>query len=243
MHVDLHELDKGFGRAVALSGFNLDVPPATIVSLLGENGAGKSTLLRIMAGISVPDKGMVRYDSRRFTREDMSLRKRLHFTPDMPLMFPDQTVARNIATFAAVYGKTTDGREEHLTRWLAETGAAPLMKRTMAALSRGQAWKVELACVAAIEPELWLVDEPFASGMDAIGMGAFRRLARELTGQGGTVFYTTQMVEMAAEFSDHVCVIRRGQNVMWKPSSEVREFLSKHPDGAEDILRGRIDRP
>ncbi len=238
MHIELQNVSKTFGRTKALTNFDLNVPPSSIIALLGENGAGKSTLLRILAGVAVPDSGVVRYDGKIYDRENISLRKRLHFTPDIPLIFPDQTVARNIATFASLYGKPTAGREEFLAHWLEDTGAAALMKRTIGRLSRGQIWKAGLACVAAIEPELWLVDEPFASGMDALGMGAFRRLARHLTDQGGTVIYTTQMVEMAAEFSDHICVIREGERVAWEPSDDVRARLASDPDGAESLLLG-----
>lgn len=238
MHIELQDVSKTFGHTEALRNFHLNVPPSSIVVLVGENGAGKSTLLHILAGVCVPDRGIVRYDGKVFSRENLALRKRLHFTPDMPLFFPDQSVARNIATFAGIYGKPTHGREEFLASWLEDTGAAALMKRTAANLSRGQLWKAGLGCVAAIEPELWLVDEPFASGMDALGMGAFRRLARHLADQGGTVIYTTQMVEMAVDFSDQVCVIREGEMKLWASSGEVRERLAADPDGAENLLRG-----
>lgn len=238
MHIELQNVSKSFLRTRALTNVSLSVPPASIVALLGENGAGKSTLLRILAGVCVPDSGLVRYDGKVFNRENIPLRKRLHFTPDMPLLFPDQTVARNIATFAALYERPTVGREEFLAHWLEETGSAALMRRTVALLSRGQIWKAGLGCVAAIEPELWLVDEPFASGMDALGMGAFRRLARHLADRGGTIFYTTQMIAMAAEFSDHVCVIREGEIALWETSAETRAKIAGDPDGAETILRG-----
>jgi ABC-type multidrug transport system ATPase subunit len=238
MHIELQNVGKTFGRTRALKDFHLNVPPSSVVALLGENGAGKSTLLRILAGLCVPDSGVVRYDGEIFDRENIALRKRLHFTPDMPLLFPDQTVARNIATFAALYEKPTAGREEYLAEWLEETGSAALMRRTVARLSRGQIWKAGLGCVAAIEPELWLVDEPFASGMDALGMGAFRRLAKHLADQRGTIIYTTQMVEMAAEFSDHVCVIREGGLVLWESSAETRRRIADDPNAAENILRG-----
>lgn len=238
MHLELQNVSKTFRRTRALTNVSLSVPPSSIVALLGENGAGKSTLLRILAGVCVPDSGLVRYDGKVFSRENIPLRKRLHFTPDMPLLFPDQTVARNIATFAALYEQPTVGREEFLTHWLEETGSAALMRRTVALLSRGQIWKAGLGCVAAIEPELWLVDEPFASGMDALGMGAFRRLARHLADQGGTIVYTTQMIAMATEFSDHVCVIREGEIVLWETSAETRARIVGDPDGAENILRG-----
>lgn len=243
MHLELQNVSKTFGRTRALADFNLNVPPRSIIALLGENGAGKSTLLRILAGLCVPDSGVVRYDGEIFVRENIALRKRLHFTPDMPLLFPDQTVACNIATFAGIYGKTTTGREEFLSQWLEETGSAALIKRTVGLLSRGQLWKAGLGCVAAIEPELWLVDEPFASGMDAIGMGAFRRLARHLANQGGTIIYTTQMVEMAVDFSDQICVIRDGAMVLHENSMDTRIRMESNPLEAENILRGNQSRP
>ncbi|RYD17721.1 MAG: ABC transporter ATP-binding protein, partial [Verrucomicrobiaceae bacterium] len=155
MHIELQNVSKSFRRTHALKDFSLNVPPSSIVALLGENGAGKSTLLRILAGLCVPDTGTVRYDGKVFDRENLPLRKRLHFTPDMPLLFPDQTVARNIATLAALYEKPTAGREDHLAHWLEETGAAALMRKTVGNLSRGQIWKAGLGSVAMIEPELW----------------------------------------------------------------------------------------
>lgn len=238
MHIDLQDVSKSFARTKVLDSLSLNVPPSSIIALLGENGAGKSTLLRILAGVCVPDSGIVRYDGKTFSRENLALRKRLHFTPDMPLLFPDQTAAYNLSTMGALYDKHIEGREEYLTHWLGETGAAAFMRMTVGLLSRGQMWKVGLGCVAMIEPELWLVDEPFASGMDALGMGAFRRLASHLAESGGTVIYTTQMVEMALEFSDHICVIRDGGIILSAASPELRESFSHDPRSAEKILRG-----
>ncbi len=238
MHISIQGVTKTFSRIKALEGFDLDVPPSSIIALVGENGAGKSTLLRIMAGLMVPDRGAVYYDSVTFDRENMDLRKRLHFIPDMPLLFQDQTVSRNIATFLSLYGKSLEGREEEFGAWLKDIGCAPLMKRDTGKLSRGQMWKTALACVAAIEPELWLADEPFASGMDEIGMGAYRRLSRHLVGQGSTVIYTTQMISMAADFSDHVCVIREGKPALFVESKRLRDYLDSDPEGSEKILRG-----
>ncbi|MFD2256211.1 ATP-binding cassette domain-containing protein [Luteolibacter algae] len=236
MHIELEGLSKAFGPVSALKEFDITIPDSSIIALLGKNGAGKSTLLKILAGLLVPDKGTIRYDGQNFSRENLDLRKRLYFTPDIPLLFPDHTSAWNISTLTKLYGKSIQGREEHLTYWLEETGCAALINRTVGLLSRGQVWKVNLGCVAAIEPELWLVDEPFASGMDAIGMAAFRQLATHLSKQGSTIIYTTQMVEMAVDFSDHVCVIREGDKTLWSPSSELRSRIDMDPEAAKHIL-------
>ena len=79
MHIELWNVSKSFGRTHALKQVDLDIPPSSIVALLGENGAGKSTLLRVLAGVCVPDEGLLRYDGKVFSRENMPLRKRLHF--------------------------------------------------------------------------------------------------------------------------------------------------------------------
>lgn len=243
MHIEIQDVSKSFGRNKVLDHLDLNVPPSSIVALLGENGAGKSTLLRILAGVCVPDGGVVRYDGKVFDREQLDLRKRLHFTPDMPLLYTDQTAAYNISTIGAIYGKSVHDRKEYLTYWLEETGSAALINRKAGLLSRGQMWKVGLGCVAMIEPELWLVDEPFASGMDAIGMGAFRRLAQSLVKNGSTVIYTTQMVGMALDFSDHVCVIRDRKIVLSSAAEDLRQRFSADPDVAEKILRGNLTTP
>lgn len=238
MHIELNDLSKRFGNTNALDQVNLNVPPSSIIAVLGENGAGKSTLLSLLAGVLSPDRGLIRIDGETFSREKIDLRKRLLFTPDVPIMFMERSIASNIATFAALYGTRVADHETELTHLLEETGIAALLNRSAGSLSRGQLWKAFMACAATVQPELWLVDEPFASGMDVIGMGVFRRLARKLADQGGTIFYTTQMVDLAADFSDYVCVLRQGRIVLWETSAKVREMIRATPEGQENVLRG-----
>ncbi|WP_395745832.1 ABC transporter ATP-binding protein [Prosthecobacter sp.] len=238
MHIELNDLSKRFGHTTALDHVDLSVPPSSIIAVLGENGAGKSTLLSLLAGVLAPDEGLIRFDGEAFSREKIELRRRLLFTPDAPLMFMERSIASNIASFAALYGTRVEDHAEELTHLLEETGMAALLNRSAGSLSRGQLWKAFMACVTAVQPELWLVDEPFASGMDVIGMGVFRRLARKLADEGGTIVYTTQMVDLAADFSDHVCVLRQGRIVLWETSSKVQEMIRAAPEGQEHVLRG-----
>lgn len=238
MHIELNDLSKRFGNTNALDHVNLNVPPSSIIAVLGENGAGKSTLLSLLAGVLAPDQGLIRFDGETFSRENLELRKRLLFTPDVPVMFMDRSIAANIATFAALHGTRVEDHEAELIHLMEETGIAALLKRSAGSLSRGQLWKAFMACAATVQPELWLVDEPFASGMDVIGMGVFRRLARKLADAGGTIFYTTQMVDLAADFSDHVCVLRQGRIVLWETSAKVQEMIRATPEGQENVLRG-----
>lgn len=238
MHIEFNDLSKRFGDTTALDQASLNVPPGSIVAVIGENGAGKSTLLALLAGVLAADGGLIRFDGLPFSRENLEQRRRLLFTPDVPLMFMERSVASNIATLAFLHDAKVEDHEAGLTRMLDETGIAALLKRSAGSLSRGQLWKAFLACACVIRPELWLVDEPFASGMDVIGMGVFRRLARKLADAGGIIVYTTQMVDLAADFSDHVCVLRNGRVVLWETSAKVREMIAAAPEGQENVLRG-----
>ena len=77
-------------------------------------------------------------------------------------------------------------------------------------LSRGQRYKSVLLALHCADPEIWLIDEPFAAGMDARGMEAFRKLARAASGRGRCIVYTTQFPELAARFADRIVVVGRG---------------------------------
>lgn len=238
MNLEVRGVTKQFGGITALREVDLSVPSSSIVAVLGENGAGKSTLLRLLATVLVPDAGRILLDGEELLRCRLDLRRRIYFTPDVPMMFEDRTVAANLSAHALIYEVPLSGRETELEEWFSITGAAPFMRRFPGRLARGQLWKAALACAAVIQPGLWLVDEPFASGMDALGIGAWRRLARHLAERGGTVIYTTQMVEMAAGFADHVCVLRHGRVVLRENSAKVREMLAEGEDGPEKVLRG-----
>jgi ABC-type multidrug transport system ATPase subunit len=102
-------------------------------------------------------------------------------------------------------------------------------------LSRGQVYKAALVALIAANPEVWLLDEPFASGMDPHGINMLKKYAREAVTQGRSIIYSTQILEIVEKFSDKVCILHQG---------EVRAFdsvtlLEKagQSGGLEDIFR------
>ena len=227
MQVALENAKKRYGKLIALDAISLDFPEKSVVAVLGLNGAGKSTLLRVMGGVCTLDKGHVRYDNEAFHRERIDLRKRLLFTPEVPFYFPDKSVLRNIAAFLHVFERPTIGREQEIAALMDDMGIAELALREAGRLSRGQTWKMAVACAAAVKPELWLVDEPFASGMDVAGLAGFRKVARGLADAGGTVLYTTQLASLAVEFSDWVLLLNNGQVSRWEKTETIRAQLSQ----------------
>lgn len=174
-----------------------------------------------MAGLLSFKKGDIYFDDEPFTRDRGDFRKRLAFLPDFPVAYAHMTVLEHIAMVLHLYEKDGPGSEERVLDLLRAFSMVPLARATMGALSRGQLYKAALIALIAAAPELWLLDEPMASGMDALGLREFEKAARSAAKQGATIIYTTQILSVAQQFSDEVVVLEQGRVHTYKPTCEI----------------------
>ncbi len=211
MHCSIRGLGKSYGSTTVLRDLSLDLAPGQIVALLGANGVGKTTLLRCLAGIAGLDQGEIVYDGQTFRRDRIDLRRRFAFLPDTPYYYPEMSILRHIGMVLRAYGTDSSGIEDRIVELLRGLDLLPLVECSMGSLSRGQVYKAALAAVLAVNPELQLFDEPFASGMDPRGLTLFREEARAASGRGRTVVYSTQILEVAERFADRICILNDGR--------------------------------
>ncbi len=237
MKIGIDRLSKSFGRLPALRSISLDVEPGQIVALLGANGAGKTTLLRCLAGISAPDQGRILYDQETFHRGRVDLRRRFAFLPDFPTVYGEMNAIRHMAMVLGIYGVPTVGIEDRVVRLLRDLDLLPLAEAPLGTLSRGQLYKVALATLAAVDPEVWLLDEPFASGMDPTGLTVFKDLAKDAAARGGTIFYSTQILDVAERFSDRVVILDGGRVAAWESIAGLRARSGAEDGVLEAIFR------
>jgi ABC-type multidrug transport system ATPase subunit len=209
MQIQLDGISKQFGSYWALENVSLQWEPGQIIALLGPNGAGKTTLLNCLAGIVRPSQGKLRYDGEVFHRGRMELRRRLMFLPDVPMLFARMNVLRHIAMCVRLYERPSPD-EQCVVEILERLDLLPLAAVQIGKMSRGQMYKYALAALLTIDPELWILDEPLASGMDPMGIAYFKHEARLAAKRGRTVIYTTQILEIAEKFSDRVCILDHG---------------------------------
>jgi ABC-type multidrug transport system ATPase subunit len=244
MHVRLTNLSKWYSWTWALRDVDLEIEPGQVVALLGPNGAGKTTLLRCLAGLVVPSRGQIHYDGQRFGRQRIDLRRRFMFLSDFPLFFSTYDVARRIGTALALYEKDAEGIEQRVAELLAEFDLTAKEDAIFSELSRGQAYKASLVALLAIDPPLWLLDEPLASGMDPHGIIAFKRHARAAAKRGNTVIYSTQILDAAESFSDRICVLDAGQLKAFERLDDLRRAGAPHGSALEALFeRLREDSP
>lgn len=236
MHLELQHLTKTYGDARALDDVSLTLPAGAIVAVIGLNGAGKTTLLRCLGGIVAPTRGAVHCDGERFRRDRLDLRRRLFFLPDYPALYAHQNALQHIALLLRVYERDSSGLDELILASLRDFDLLAFAETPLAHLSRGQLYKVAFAALLAVKPELWLLDEPFASGLDPQGLAVVKHHARTAAAAGATIVYTTQILEIAEKFADLLVVLDHGQ----LRSTYTREQLAALPATGPDSLESRL---
>ena len=213
------------------------IAPGQIVAVLGPNGAGKTTLLRCLAGVMVPSAGSILFDGAPFRRGEIEQRRRVFFLPDFPLLFQRMSAIQHIAMVLRLYEVPPDHVEECVADQLEALDILSVAGHPIYRLSRGQTYKTALAALFSVNPELWILDEPFASGMDPNGMTAFKRVARAAADSGRIIVYSTQILEIAEQFSDRVCLVDRGVLRLDETVAALRERVGTTSGALEEAFR------
>ncbi len=222
MLIELDQVSKCYGSTTVFDRFSATIPDRSLLAVLGENGAGKTTLLRMLAGLAGNDKGDISFDGAPFFRDDIEQRRRLCFLPDFPTLFVERSTLENIAIYIKLWKVKQPEITDRIMRWLEELDLLEHANKPIALLSRGQAFKAALCALMAVDPELWLIDEPFASGMDPQGISMFKKYAREAVDRGHTVIYTTQLLELAESYSSNIWILHKGQLVANGTAAELK---------------------
>ncbi|HEX6811037.1 MAG TPA: ABC transporter ATP-binding protein [Planctomycetota bacterium] len=225
----------GFGgrKKPVLDGLDLHVQDGAVTVLLGANGAGKSTLLRVLLGLLRPQAGTVRLFGQDPLRSHKAVLQRIGYVPDVPDVYPWMT-ARDLFGFL----------RPHYPRWnqarcgeLCERLEVPLSTKTKS-MSRGQGMKMMLVAALAPEPELLLLDEPFA-GLDPLVREQVLLGVVEALREGErTVLCATHELEIASRIADRVAVLERGRIVRHGSLAEVlgEEEPAQVPSGLHRVL-------
>lgn len=203
---------------------DLDVADGETCAILGPNGSGKSTTLAVLAGLRRTDDSTVDYDGRSLQDGKCFVpphRRSVVLLAQQPRLFPHMSVARNVAFGPESAGLSRKEVAARTERWLAAVGVAEFADRSPKQLSGGQAQRVAIARALATEPDVLLLDEPFAA-LDVDVAQQMRTLLRSLITErkGCTVLVTHDLVDAVA-LADDVVIIEHGRVVGRGPTREV----------------------
>ncbi len=235
-----------YGRQAALDVPQVEVREGEVLALIGPNGAGKSTLLRVLGLLEAPTVGTVLYRGQATSpagRQGLIIRRRFASVFQEPLLC-DTTVQANAGLGLWLRGRSATEATAKVQMWLERLGIAHLADRKARTLSGGEAQRTSLARAFAIDPEVLLLDEPFAA-LDPPTRAELLALLQALLREAGcTTIFVTHDREEALQLGDRIVVIVDGRirqvgrpvDVFGRPASEdVARFV-----GMETLLSGRI---
>jgi len=203
---------KSFPGTVALRGFELAVPAASLYVLLGPNGAGKTTALRMLTGLEHPDIGNVMVNGKSVAADPIQAKRQLAYLPDEPLLYPLLRPLEYLEFVAALWGMpgTIAGRqaEELLHRFELWDHRGKLIET----FSRGMKQKLGLAGAMLHAPTILLMDEPL-TGLDVASARAVKDLMRDFVDKGNTVVLTTHIMELAEGLQANIGIMNAGRMV------------------------------
>ena len=210
-----------YDRATVLDVSALGVAPGEVLAVIGPNGSGKSTLLRVVGLLEEPAQGTVRIHGRSVdARRALAERRRMATVFQRPLL-ADMTVAENVALGLRFRGLGADAQDTRVSRWLERLNIAPLRDQRARTLSGGQAQRVALARALVLEPEVLLLDEPFA-GLDEPSRDALLPdVAAILRHDRVTTFLVTHDRGEAQALADRVAVLMAGRIVQLDATARV----------------------
>jgi tungstate transport system ATP-binding protein len=208
--VELRGLCVRRGNRTALEVEALEIERGEVLALVGPNGAGKSTLLLAVAHLIALERGEVRFAGRSIhDRDALEYRRQLSFVFQDPLLL-DMTVAQNVALGLRFRGLDRSEVNGRVQRWLGLLGIESLALRRAVELSGGEAQRVSLARALVLDPELLLLDEPFA----ALDPPARARLLEDLSGllarDHRTAIFVTHDLKEAAQLAHRLGVLAEG---------------------------------
>lgn len=222
--VIVQNLRKTFGQTTAVSNVTFDVLAGEVFGLLGPNGAGKTTTIRMILDIFKPDVGQISVLGGPMTAERAD---RIGYMPEERGLYPDMRVLDCL-----VYLGTLKGMKRHIakgraTDYLERLELADQHRTKIKALSRGMTQKVQVIAAVLHQPDLLIIDEPFAN-LDPINAALVREIILELRNDGKAVIMTSHQMALVEALCDRIALIHHGEVVLNGTVADVRRQFARN---------------
>jgi len=201
---------------------SLDIQRGETLAVVGPNGAGKSTLLLALAYLLRPVRGDIHFDGKSLIQwNELEYRRKISFVFQAPLLM-DMTVEQNVALGLKFRGAPKEEIQERVWKWMEQLSIDSLSKRRAGQLSGGEAQRVSLARAFVLEPELLLLDEPFAALDPRTHAKLLDDLSALLAEDHRTAVFVTRNLNEAAKLSHRIAVIVDGRLPQVGPAPQIK---------------------
>ena len=226
----IEHLTKTYGEKKAVDDLSLHIRPGEIYGFIGHNGAGKTTTLKSVAGLLRFDAGEIQVCGHSVKADPLACKRDMAYIPDNPDLYDYMTGIGFLNFIADIFGVDADTRASRIRHYADTFELTDDLAQPISAYSHGM--KQKLAVISALihTPKLILMDEPFV-GLDPVAAHTLKGIMRDICNQGGAIFFSTHVLEVAEKLCDKIAIIRNGQLIRSGTMEEV-----KGDDSLEDVF-------
>ena len=226
----IQHLTKRYGEKKAVDDLSLHIAPGEIYGFIGHNGAGKTTTLKSAVGILQFDEGEITIDGHSIKAEPLACKRELAYIPDNPDLYDFMTGIKYLNFVADIFGVGAAERQERIRRYAGAFELTDDLAQPIAAYSHGMKQKLAIIAAWLHQPKLILMDEPFV-GLDPKASHLLKGMMREVCDNGGAIFFSTHVLEVAEKLCDKVAIIKGGRLIRSGTMEEV-----KGDDSLEEVF-------
>lgn len=226
----MEHLTKVYGGKKAVDDLSLHIQPGEIYGFIGHNGAGKTTTLKSVVGILQFDAGEITIDGISIREQPLVCKKKFAYIPDNPDLYDFMTGIKYLNFIADVFGVDENTRQERIRKYAELFELTNDLGQPIAAYSHGMKQKLAIIAAWMHDPKLIIMDEPFV-GLDPKASHLLKGMMREVCDNGGAIFFSTHVLEVAEKLCDKVAIIKGGKLIRSGTMEEV-----KGDDSLEEVF-------
>ncbi|MDD4772584.1 MAG: ABC transporter ATP-binding protein [Eubacteriales bacterium] len=231
----IKNLTKTYGSKKAVDDLSLHIKKGEIYGFIGHNGAGKTTTIKACCGILKFDSGEIFIDGDSIQNNPLECKKKTAYIPDSPDLYEFLSGIKYLNFVSDIYGISQQDRTAKIKKYAGLLGLTEDLAQPVSAYSHGM--KQKLAVIAALihDPKLIIMDEPFV-GLDPKASFTLKEIMRQICSEGGAIFFSTHILEVAEKLCDKVAIIKNGRLVISGDMDEVKGNVS-----LEEVFLGSED--
>lgn len=226
----IEHLTKIYGEKKAVDDISLHIEKGEIYGFIGHNGAGKTTTIKSVCGILQFDSGEIYIDGVSVKENPVVCKSKLAYIPDNPDLYEFMTGIKYLNFVADIFKVSATERQERIRKYGDLFGLTKDLAQPVSSYSHGMKQKLAIISAMIHAPKLIIMDEPFV-GLDPKASHSLKCLMREFCDEGGSIFFSTHVLEVAEKLCDKVAIIKGGKLMRMGTMEEV-----KGDDSLEDVF-------
>ena len=226
----IEHLTKLYGEKKAVDDLSLHIRPGEIYGFIGHNGAGKTTTIKSCAGILQFEQGEITIDGKSVKADPLGCKQILAYIPDNPDLYEFLSGIKYLNFIADVFGVDAQTRQARIRTYADAFELTGDLAQPIAAYSHGMKQKLSIIAAWLHDPKVIIMDEPFV-GLDPKAAHLLKGMMREICDNGGAIFFSTHVLEVAEKLCDKVAIIKGGRLIRSGTMEEV-----KGDDSLEEVF-------